>query len=436
MRINENFTEEWMYHMRVLVIGSGAREHAMADKLIESTSVTSVHSCPGNILMETIGPVYDIEICDFDKISKICLNHNIDLIAVGPEIPMAAGISEYFETSSIKVFGPTSGAARLESSKAFTRELLERIDVPSPNFNIFDDINKAIDWIDRNDGPKVIKADGLAAGKGVIIADRKEAQKIAVNAIMGDKIFGESGNNLIIEEKLEGPEISVFAFCDAENISNPVVACDYKRAQDGDRGLNTGGMGSYSYPGIIDNSLLQHIKDIILLPTVSEMTRLGVPYKGVLYAGLMITPSGPKVLEFNCRFGDPEAQVILPRLKTDLGSVMDACVTGNLRSVVVEWNDLACVGVVLASAGYPSAYQTGYEISNLNESVENTKLFAGGISINSTTGINCTNGGRILTAVGMADTISKARKLAYEKLNTINSSNTFFRTDIGQVLRT
>ncbi len=421
--------------MKTLVIGSGAREHAMAWKLYMSEQVSSVHSFPGNISMRDMGPTHDGDICDFKKIQHICNVEHIDLLAIGPEVPLSAGIVDYFAGSDIKVFGPSKASSQLESSKAFAKDLLSVLGIPSPLHHTFQDFSAAKSWVESNSVPLVIKADGLAAGKGVFIADTKEEQLSAVYAIMSNRIFGESGDKIVIEEKIEGPEISVFVFCDGTDISDAVVACDYKRIGDGDVGPNTGGMGSYSYPGIISEAQLSEIKEIILRPVVEHMAEIGTPYSGVLYAGLMLTTSGPQVLEFNCRFGDPEAQVILPRLESDLGSVMYSCAAGKLSQARVSWDDKASVGVVLASEGYPDAYKTGFPVTGLDHSSSGTYVFCGGVKEGQEDSI-ITSGGRVLTVVGHAENVQEARDLSYARSESINFINKFHRNDIGSFMRT
>ena len=281
----------------------------------------------------------------------------------------------------------------------------------------------------------MIKADGLAAGKGVFIADTKEEQLKAVSSIMSKRIFGKSGDKIVIEEKIEGPEISVFVFCDGSNISDAVVACDYKRIGDGDIGPNTGGMGSYSSPGIISEPQLNEIKDRILSPVVKHMAKIGIPYTGVLYAGLMLTNSGPQVLEFNCRFGDPEAQVILPRLESDLSSVMYSCAEGKLLQTQVSWDDKASVGVVLASDGYPNSFETGFPVTGLEHNSPGTYVFCGGVTQGEDNSV-VTSGGRVLTVVGHANNIQDARDLSYARAESIKFTNKFNRKDIGSYMRT
>ena len=421
--------------MRVLVVGSGAREHAMAWKLSLGSESEVIHCFPGNVIMSGVGPTYHGDPSDFPAIEEVCFSHDIDLIAVGPEIPLSAGITDYFSEKGIKVFGPTSKASMLESSKSFAKDVLHKLNIPSPKHYAFEDANEANKWISKNNTPVVIKADGLAAGKGVFIADTKEEQLSAVYAIMSNRIFGESGDKIVIEEKIEGPEISVFVFCDGTDISDAVVACDYKRIGDGDVGPNTGGMGSYSYPGIISEAQLSEIKEIILRPVVEHMAEIGTPYSGVLYAGLMLTTSGPQVLEFNCRFGDPEAQVILPRLESDLGSVMYSCAAGKLSQARVSWDDKASVGVVLASEGYPDAYKTGFPVTGLDHSSSGTYVFCGGVKEGQEDSI-ITSGGRVLTVVGHADNVQEARDLSYARSESINFINKFHRNDIGSFMRT
>ena len=421
--------------MRVLVVGSGAREHAMAWKLSLGSESEAVHCFPGNVIMSGVCSTYRGDPSDFETIEEVCFSKGIDLIAVGPEIPLSAGIADYFSDKEVKVFGPTSRASMLESSKSFAKDVLQELNIPSPKHHIFEDSDEANKWISKNNTPVVIKADGLAAGKGVFIADTKEEQLNAVSSIMSKRIFGKSGDKIVIEEKIEGPEISVFVFCDGSNISDAVVACDYKRIGDGDIGPNTGGMGSYSSPGIISDSQLDEIKDRILSPVVKHMAKIGIPYTGVLYAGLMLTNSGPQVLEFNCRFGDPEAQVILPRLESDLSSVMYSCAEGKLLQTQVSWDDKASVGVVLASDGYPNSFETGFPVTGLEHNSPGTYVFCGGVTQGEDNSV-VTSGGRVLTVVGHANNIQDARDLSYARAESIKFTNKFNRKDIGSYMRT
>tara|TARA_A100001037_G_scaffold278983_1_gene280356 strand:+ start:2583 stop:3848 length:1266 start_codon:yes stop_codon:yes gene_type:complete len=420
--------------MRVLVIGSGAREDAIAWKLSQSVNSQGIYSLPGNISMARLGPTYDGDTCDFDAIAQVCATHSIDLIAVGPEIPLSAGIADYFKSVDVCVFGPSKQSAKLESSKSFAKNVLKKLGVPSPTYHTFQDPVEANNWIDHNDGPLVIKADGLAAGKGVFIAETKEEQRFAVASMMSGRIFGDAGDQIVIEEKITGPEVSVFGFCDGYDVSDLVVACDYKRIFDNDLGPNTGGMGSYSYTGIISSEDLKDIKQRIFRPVITHMADIGSPYSGVLYAGLMMTSDGPQVLEFNCRLGDPEAQVILPRLQTDLMDVMYKCAVGQLSETEIAWDEQASVGLVLASEGYPAEFQTGFEITGLESDMLGTYVFCGGVSEGLENKM-ITAGGRVLTVVGHGHTVTEARDLAYARASTIEFDNKIHRNDIGMGLR-
>lgn len=356
-----------------------------------------------------------------------------DLVVVGPEVPLAKGLVDQLANAGIPAFGPTRAAARIESSKSFARTMMREAGVPGPDYRVFHDRRSALDFVRKTPGPLVVKADGLAAGKGVTICHNAEEAAEAVRNCMDHRLFGRAGETIVVEEMLSGTEVSLFAFCDGRRVSAPVAACDYKRAGDGDAGPNTGGMGSYTPPGFWTETLAGDLVDQIMRPTVEIMASLDVPYQGMLYAGIMLTASGPKVLEFNCRFGDPETQVILPLLRSDPVAVMMACVEGRLDSLPVEWDRQAHVGVVMASGGYPSAYQTGYEVRGLELEQEDTQVFHAGTTLRTDGGAPrvVTSGGRVLTVTGRGDSLEDARARAYRRVVSISFQGAHYRRDIG-----
>jgi phosphoribosylamine--glycine ligase len=359
--------------------------------------------------------------------------HRIDLVVVGPEVPLANGLVDQLAAAGIPAFGPTRAAARIESSKSFARTIMRKAGVPGPDYRVFHDRRSALDFVRKTSGPLVIKADGLAAGKGVTICHNAEEADVAVRTCMDQRIYGNAGETIVVEEMLSGPEVSVFAFCDGQRVSAPIAACDYKRAGDGGVGPNTGGMGSYAPPSFWTESLAGVLVDQVMRPTVEIMAGQGAPYQGILYAGIMLTSNGPKVLEFNCRFGDPEAQVILPLLRSDPIAVMCACVEGRLDLLPVEWRRQAQVGVVMASGGYPSAYRTGYEIDGLDLEQEDTRVFHAGTALRTGGGAArvVTSGGRVLTVTGWGDSLEDARSRAYRRVESISFPGAHYRRDIG-----
>jgi phosphoribosylamine--glycine ligase len=415
------------------VVGSGAREHALAWRLSRSEKASALYAVPGNggtalLCTNLNGSPEDPEV-----LVRLAEQHAIDLTIVGPEVPLAKGVVDLFGRRGLRVFGPSRAAARIEASKSFAKELMRSNGIPATMFHVFDEFVAAREFLCRHSGPVVVKADGLAAGKGVAVCrDQKEALA-AVSDCMQRRSFGAAGDRVVVEEFLEGREVSVFAFTDGEHVSPLVAACDYKRLRDGDEGPNTGGMGSYSPPEFWSAGLDHRVRDEIMEPVVKALRDAGTPYTGVLYAGLMITSQGPQVLEFNCRLGDPEAQVILPLLKTDPLEVVLACLEGGVDTLSMEWEEGACLGVVMASGGYPGEYATGLPISGLDGLDEDVLVFHAGTR---RTGVGkdarvVSHGGRVLTMVGRGATLARARARAYDNVRRLHFEGAYYRRDIG-----
>lgn len=416
--------------MRVLIIGSGAREHALAWKVARSPHVKELYVAPGNAGTSSIGHNIPADLGDIDSLIKVAIELRIDLAIVGPEGPLAMGIVDRFEQQGIPIFGPTREAARIETSKVFAKRLMQKYSIPCARGVAFSNYSDALKYIQDHPLPVVIKADGLAAGKGVTVAFTKDEAIAALTDIMEKKIFGSAGSRVVIEEYLAGREVSLLAFSDGKTVVPMVPACDYKRAFDNDEGPNTGGMGSYSPPGFFDSKLINQTMETILKPAIKAMEKEGSTYKGVLYAGLMVTADGPKVLEFNARFGDPETQVILPRLKTDLVDIILAVLHAELDKLTIEWSSDACVGVVMASQGYPGSYKTGFPISGLDAVDRNILVFHAGTRIGED-GKVYTAGGRVLTITATGKTIGDARSKVYQNLSRITFEGCYYRKDIA-----
>jgi phosphoribosylamine--glycine ligase len=418
--------------MKILVIGGGAREHTIVWKLSQSPKVKEIFVAPGNAGTAQLAWNLKINATDIKALLNAAIDKKIDLAVVGPEAPLAEGIVDEFQTRGLQIFGPTKAAAQIEASKVFAKELMQKYDIPCARSASFSSYTEANKYLKQQALPIVIKADGLAAGKGVIVAETMEQAQDALSSIMQDKAFGSAGDRVLIEEKLNGKEMSVFSFADANTSMPSMPACDYKPVFDGNKGPNTGGMGSYSPPHFLTAELFTTINSTIMQPTVKAMHDEGKPYQGVLYGGLMITNSGPKVMEFNARFGDPETQVVLPRLKTDLLDIMLAVVNNNLSRIDIEWSDNACIGVVMASGGYPGSYKKGLPISGLNNLDDDILIFHAGTKLDST-GRVVTNGGRVLTIVATADTIAHAREKVYNNISRIQFEGCHYRRDIALV---
>ena len=419
--------------MKVLIVGSGAREHALAWRLKQSPRLTGLWLADGNAGTASIATNLAVNPDDIDGIVETARSLGIELLVVGPEQPLANGLVDRLSARGVPAFGPTRAASQLEASKGFALEVMREAGVPCPEFSVFREQREALEYLENRSGPVVVKADGLAAGKGVCLCATSESAAAAVRACMADRIFGTAGDTVVIQELLSGPEVSVFAFSDGQNLSSLAAACDYKRLKDGDQGPNTGGMGSFTPPDFWSDALAEEIARTVMRPVIDTMSRRGAPYKGVLYAGVMLTAAGPKVLEFNCRFGDPETQVVLPQLGTDPLEVMSACVDGRLDQVPVSWEDNSYVGVVLASGGYPATYETGFEISGLDGEDRNTMIFHAATrqAPEGEPGRLVTSGGRVLTVVGRGGSLAEARARAYDRVREISFHGAQYRTDIA-----
>ena len=416
----------------VLVVGNGGREHAIAWKLRQSPGVGRLYAAPGNTGTARIAENVPIRADDIDGLLRFVQDKGIDLTVVGPEAPLAAGIADRFQDAGLLLFGPTRAAARIETSKSFAKALMMRHGVPTGRAETFSSFERASAYIETAQMPIVVKADGLAAGKGVATAATRDEALELVRRMLVERQYGDAGKKMLIEEHLEGKEISVFAFVDGLRVSPLVAACDYKRAGDSDSGPNTGGMGSYCPPEepIWDAGLERRIRVQIIEPVVGALADEGTPYRGVLYAGLMLTQEGPKVIEFNCRFGDPETQVILPRLKSDLLEAMMKTARGDIGGLSLEWDARPCVGVVVASGGYPAGYRTGYPISGLHDVGPDALVFHAGTAL-AQDGNVVTDGGRVLAIAALGSTYHDARQRVYSIISRVNFTGSFYRKDIA-----
>ena len=402
-------------------------------KLAQSPKVKEIYVAPGNAGTAQIAHNLEISPTDIESLVKVAQENKIDLTVVGPEAPLAAGIVDRFLAKGMPIFGASRAATQIEASKVFAKELMQKYNIPCARSTSFSDYSRAKEYLQQQTPPVVIKADGLAAGKGVIIADSIPKALDALSNFLKSKTLGTAGDKVVIEEHLSGKEMSAFAFTDAHTVVSMVAACDYKRIYDGDQGPNTGGMGSYSPPHFDSPALGKAVEENIMVPAVKAMREEGRPYKGVLYGGLMITNNGPKVLEFNARFGDPEAQVTLPRLKTDLVEIMLAIINNKLDKTNIEWSEDACVGVVMASAGYPGSYKTGFPITGLDELDKDILVFHAGTKVGSTPGKVLTNGGRVLTVAATGKTIAEAREKVYHNTSRIHFEGCHYRKDIAEI---
>jgi len=416
--------------MKVLVVGGGGREHALAWKLAQSEKVSQVYGAPGNPGIEKIGKCVNISPTDIEALADFAEKEGIDLTVVGPEAPLVAGIVDEFEKRGLKVFGPSRAAARLEGSKAFSKEMMRKYGVPTADFRVFENPEEAREYIIKKGAPIVVKADGLAAGKGVVVAGTVEEAIEAVNRIMVEKVFGSAGDRVVIEECLSGEEASYLVITDGERFIPLATAQDHKAVFDGDRGPNTGGMGAYSPAPVLSPELEREVQERVIKPILRGMREEGHPFRGVLYAGLMITDRGVKVLEFNVRFGDPEAQAILRRLESDLFEVCSSVAEGKLVERL-EWKPETSICVVLASKGYPGRYEKGKEITGIEEAekIPSVVVFHAGTKIED--GRLVTNGGRVLNVTALGKDIIEARERAYRAIEKIHFDGMHFRKDIG-----
>ncbi len=414
--------------MKVAVIGSGGREHAIVKKLKESSKIDELFVLPGNGGIATDATCVAIPVTDIDGITDFIKTNGIDFAVVTPDDPLVAGMVDAINAVGVSCFGPDKKAAIIEGSKVFSKDLMKKYNVPTAAYEVFTDMEKALTYLESAPMPAVIKADGLALGKGVVIAENKQAAKDAVKSMMADKIFGDSGNQIVIEEFLTGPEVSVLAFTDGKTLVPMVSAMDHKRALDNDKGLNTGGMGTVAPNPYYTADIAEICMDTIFMPTIKAMANEGRTFKGCLFFGLMITPNGPKVIEYNCRFGDPETQVVLPLLENDLFDIMVACANGTLDKTEVKFKkDSACC-VIMASNGYPQKYESGFPIT-VDSDIDATLYYAGA-KIND--GVIVSAGGRVVGVTATADTLPEAINKAYKATEKVHFENAYKRTDIGK----
>lgn len=418
--------------MKVLVVGGGGREHALVRKIKESKKVDEIFCTPGNGGISYDAKCFDVAATDIDGVVNLAKEIKADLVVVAPDDPLVAGMVDALNEAGFKTFGPRANAAIIEGSKVFSKELMQKYNIPTAEYKVFDNAEEAIDYIkERNEFPTVIKADGLALGKGVIIPENLEDAIAGVKEIMEDKIFGASGNNIVVEEFLTGPEVSVLAFTDGKCVKPMVSSMDHKRALDGDKGLNTGGMGTVSPNPYYTQEVAKECMDKIFMPTINAMNNEGRTFKGCLYFGLMITPKGPKVIEYNCRFGDPETQVVLPRLKTDIVDIFEAIDNETLSDLDVEWSDDACACVIMASGGYPKSYPKGIEITGLsNGQLDGVTVYHAGTKLQDNKLV--TSGGRVLGVTALGDTLENALKKSYDAVGKIHFEGAHYRRDIGK----
>lgn len=418
--------------MKVLVVGGGGREHALIRKIKESSKVDEIFCTPGNGGISYDAKCFDVSATDIDGVVDLAKKLSVDLVVVAPDDPLVAGMVDALNDAGFKTFGPRANAAIIEGSKVFSKELMQKYNIPTAEYKVFDNANDAIEYIkEKNEFPTVIKADGLALGKGVLIPENLDDAVAGVKEIMEDKIFGASGNNIVVEEFLTGPEVSVLAFTDGKCVKPMVSSMDHKRALDGDKGLNTGGMGTVSPNPYYTEEVAAECMDKIFMPTINAMNQEDRTFKGCLYFGLMITPKGPKVIEYNCRFGDPETQVVLPRLKTDIIDIFEAINNETLSELDIEWSEKACACVIMASGGYPKSYKKGVEITGLTlGQLDGVTVYHAGTKIENDKLV--TSGGRVLGVTALGDSLADALKKSYEAVENIHFDNAHYRKDIGK----
>ena len=421
--------------MKVLIVGSVGREHAIATSVAKSSRVDKIYCAPGNAGIGQIAECVPIGAMEFDKLVAFAKENQIDLTIIGMDDPLVGGVVDAFEAEGLRVFGPNKAAAILEGSKAFSKDLMKKYNIPTAAYENFDDPEKALEYLKTAKMPIVLKADGLALGKGVLICNTLEEAEAGVKEIMMDKKFGSAGNHMVIEEFMTGREVSVLSFVDGKTIKIMSSAQDHKRAKDGDQGLNTGGMGTFSPSPFYTKEVDEFCKKYVFQATVDAMAAEGRTFKGIIFFGLMLTEDGPKVLEYNARFGDPEAQVVLPRMKNDVIDVMEACIDGTLDQIDLQFEDNAAVCVVLASDGYPVSYEKGFEIKGLEnfENKDGYYCFHAGSKLNEE-GKIVTNGGRVLGVTAKGATLKEARANAYAATEWIDFANKYMRHDIGKAI--
>ncbi len=433
--------------MKVLVVGGGGREHALVWKIAQSQRVDKIYCAPGNGGIAAIAECLPVKATDIEGMIAAVKDKKVDLVMVAPDDPLAAGMVDAMENAGIRAFGPRKNAAILESSKAFSKGLMKKYGIPTAAYEVFDNSEHAIEYLKHQEYPIVIKADGLALGKGVIIANGFDQAQEAVNSMMTDKVFGNAGSQVVIEEFMTGMEVTILAFTDGKTIVPMASSQDHKRAYDNDMGLNTGGMGTFSPCSIYDEKTAEYCMEKIFRPTIDAMMKEGRQFKGVLYFGLMLTEKGPKVIEYNARFGDPEAQVVLPRMKNDIIEVFEAVIDEKLETIKFEWDDKAAVCVVMASGGYPGSYATGYEITGIEAAeAQGLMVFHAGTRIEAAADDKAdaakqtdakstrlvTSGGRVLGVTAVADDLKAAIAKAYEGVAAISFKDMHYRTDIGK----
>ena len=414
--------------MKIVVVGGGGREHAIIKSLKKNKDITEIYALPGNGGIAKDATCINIGAKDIPAICEFAVNNKIDFAVVAPDDPLVLGAVDALEEKGIPCFGPESKAAIIEGSKVFSKNLMKKYNIPTAGYEVFDNADRAIEYLKDADMPIVVKADGLALGKGVIIANTRDEAITAVKEIMEDKMFGESGNNIVIEEFLTGPEVSVLCFTDGKTVKPMVSSMDHKRALDGDKGLNTGGMGTIAPNPYYTEDIAKQCMDTIFIPTINAMNSENRTFKGCLYFGLMLTPKGPKVIEYNCRFGDPETQVVLPLLESDLLTVMMACRNGTLSECEVKFADSHAACVVMASEGYPKSYKSGFEIKVADDF--NGELYIAGAKAQD--GKILSSGGRVLGVVNTGSTLSEAVENAYREVEKVSFDNAFYRKDIGK----
>jgi phosphoribosylamine--glycine ligase len=416
--------------MTVLVVGGGGREHAICLSLAKSPRISKLYCAPGNGGISAVAECVDIAATDIENMVQFAKDTNIDFVMVAPDDPLSLGMVDSLEAAGIRAFGPRKSAAIIESSKVFSKNLMNKYDIPTAKYEVFTDAESAKSYIRNTGTPLVVKADGLALGKGVIIATDEDMALDAVDSIMTDKKFGDSGNQIVIEECMTGPEVTVLAFTDGKTIVPMLSSQDHKRALTGNLGLNTGGMGAFAPSPNYTEDIASICMNTIFQPTIDAMSKENRTFKGVIYFGLMLTPNGPKVIEYNARFGDPEAQVVLPMLKNDLLEIFEAVVDERLNEIDIQWHDGACCCVVMASGGYPEKYTTGFEISGINDVPSDITVYHAGTAL-SDKGFT-TKGGRVLGVTAKGITLSEAANRAYDGVSCISFENMHYRTDIGK----